>query len=119
MANKRDLKKYVEAVGAMLVEEMLFAYVNVDKADKEAISAAIGIVLSAVKEARTNANVFFDRGIKSYDNPTDYKKEKAVFFKSLFDKIDKDFSGAVDASLKQFNGALPAEVKEALKNSAQ
>ncbi len=111
MANKREFKKYVEAVGASIVEEMMESYYTVKDADKEAIEKAIARVLGATAAAKSNANVFFDRGMKSFDNHQDYTKAKEAFFTSLFKRISKDFTDEVNGALKDFNGALPESVK--------
>lgn len=118
MANKRDFKKYTDAVGAMLVEEMLYAYSTIEKADKEAISAAVGQVLQAVEDARHHSNIYFDRGQKSFDDNKQYAAEKHRFFKALFNKVENEFNASVDEAIKKFNSAIPEEVKKALKESA-
>lgn len=117
MASKRNFKKNAETLGAVIVEEMLFAYVNLKDADKDAISSAIGDVLDAVEAARKNANVTFDRGPKAFADPAEYRKEKDSFYRALFRKISGEFDATVNEALKKFNGALPQEVKNALKDT--
>lgn len=117
MPNKREFKKYVDALGASVVEEMMVAYYNVEKADKNAIAGAVGTVLDAIDDAKNKANVYFDRGAKSFDDSKEYAREKAKFFRSLFAKIEKDFDGEVHSAIKVFNAALPADVKEAQKKA--
>lgn len=111
MANKREFKKFVEAVGASLVEQMMETYYNVKDIDKEAIEKAIARVLGATAAAKSNANVFFDRGMKSFENHAEYAKAKEQFFKALFKRVSKDFTNEVNGALKDFNGALPESVK--------
>ena len=118
MANKREFKKFADALGASLVEEMMIAYYNVEGADRQAISEAVGTVLDAVDNAKNNSNVYFDRGAKAFENKKEYGAEKRKFFKALFNKIIGDFNAEVSSALKKFNGALPAEVKEAQKKVA-
>ena len=111
MANKREFKKSVEAVGASIVGEMMDTYYTVREADKEAIEKAIAKVLGATAAAKSNSNVFFDRGMKSFDTHQEYGKAKGQFFRALFNKISKDFSDEVNAALKEYNAAIPASVK--------
>ncbi len=117
MANKREFKKAVNEIGGVLTEEMLYAFVNVEKADKEAISQSIGMVMDAVENATKHANVFFDKGVKAFENKREYSKEKAEFFQLLFNKINKEFDESINAALAKFNAALPQEVKDGLKAS--
>lgn len=118
MANKREFKKYVEAVGASVCEEMMLAYYNVEGVDKDLIAKAIEKTLGAVARAKNNANVFFDRGARGFEDRKAYCKAKENFFKALFNKIETEFNTQINEALKDFNEALPAEVKAANKESA-
>lgn len=117
MANKREFKKYVEAIGASACNSMMETYYSVESADKDAISKAIEKVLGATAAARANANVFFDKGAKAFADRKEYSKAKSEFFVKLFDKINSDFTKEIDAALKMFNEAVPADVKEAQKKA--
>lgn len=119
MANKRDFKKYVDALGASIVSEVAVAYENVKEANKEELQKAYCEVLGAVGAAKSNANRFFDRGRKGFGDVKEYSKAKREYFKSLFNKIEKDFSEQVNSAIKTFNAALPASEKEANKELAK
>ena len=117
MANKREFKKYVEAIGASACEAMMSTYYNVEGADKEAIIKAIEQVLGAVGADRSNANVTFDKGVKAFENLKEYSKAKKEFDKKLFVKISDDFTTQLDAALKIFNAAIPQNVKDEYKKA--
>ncbi|MDE5663828.1 MAG: hypothetical protein K2L35_03870 [Muribaculaceae bacterium] len=119
MVNKREFKKFADALGTSVAQEMMVAYYNVEGIDREAVGEAVQKVLLAVEEAKNNANRFFDRGAKSFESRREYSVAKRKFFRQLFAKIEKDFSEQVNAGLKQFNAALPAEVKQAQKEAAR
>lgn len=119
MANKREFKKYVDALGASIISEIAIAYENVEGADKDGLQNAYTTVLGAVFNAKSNANLFFDRGRKGFAEAAEYKKAKDQFFRSLFNKIEKDFSDQVNEGLKLFNAALPASEKEANKEAVK
>ncbi len=112
MPNKREFKKYVEALGASVCDEMMVAYYNIEGVDRDKIRESIGRVLGAVGVATSHANIFFDRGVKAFPSAAEYSKEKSKFFRALFRKIATDFSAEIDAALKEFNAAIPAEVRE-------
>jgi len=115
MANKREFKKYVEAVGASACDAMMATYYNVEGADKEAIVNSIKMVLGAVGSARANANVTFDKGVKAFESHKDYSKAKGDFYSKMFVKINGDFAKDIDEALKVFNGAIPQSVKDSYK----
>ncbi len=96
---------------------MMIAYYNVDNAKKEQISAAVGKVLEAIENAKNNANVYFDRGPKAFGDMKEYAKAKKNFFKALFNKIENEFNEEINGAIKDFNAALPEEVKKAQKEA--
>lgn len=118
MPNKREFKKYADALGASVVEEMMVAYYNVEGADRNAIAKAVGKVLQAIEEAKDNSNVYFDRGVKAFPDPKEYSKAKREFFRALFNKIESDFGAKIDDAVKDFNAALPESYKAAQKEAA-
>ena len=117
MANKREFKKYVDALGAAACDEMMYSYYNVEGADKDAISKAIEKVLLATNKARMNSNIFFDRGVKAFADKKEYVKAKEAFFKALFEKVSTEFSEEVNTALKDFNAPLPATEKQKNKEA--
>lgn len=118
MANKREFKKYADALGASVIDEMISAYHNVEGADRDKIADSMKMVLGAIGKAKNNANVFFDKGPKAFDSMQDYAKAKRAFFRALFDKIETEFSEEVNAALKEFNAALPEAEKARNKEAA-
>ncbi|MDE6294687.1 MAG: hypothetical protein K2M03_01345 [Muribaculaceae bacterium] len=119
MANKREFKKYVNAIGVLVTEEMLDAYVNVKNADRKAISEAVGTVMDAVETACKHANIYFDKGPKAFADMKEYSKEKKQFFNKLFNKINTEFNESIESAISKFNGALPQDIKDALKETAK
>ena len=119
MGNKREFKKYVDAVGASACESMMDAYYNIKGADKDAIEKAIARVLGATGAARSNADITFDKGVKAFDSLKDYYVAKKDFFKKLYKKINDDFMAELDAAVKDFNAAIPQEVKDENKAAAK
>lgn len=118
MANKREFKKYADSLGASIIDEMVSAYYNVEGADKDKITEAIEATLGALGKAKNNANIYFDKGAKAFGSVEEYSKAKKEFFKKLFDKIETEFGEDVNAALKIFNAALPAEEKARNKEAA-
>lgn len=111
MTNKRDFKKYANALGSSVAQEMMTAYYGVEGIDREAVANAVHKVIAAIEDAKNNANRFFDRGAKSFADRKEYAAAKRNFFRSLFEKIEKDFNTQINEALKDFNAALPASAK--------
>ncbi len=118
MSNKREFKKYVEAIGGSICDEMMIAFYNVEGADKEKIQNSITRVLCATGTATGNANVFFDKGMKAFGSAGEYAKAKRQFFKQLFAKINSDFVKEINEALKEFNAAIPESAKAEQKAAA-
>lgn len=118
MANKREFKKYVEAVGGALCDEMMIALYTVEGIDEEKVQQAVTKVLTAVGNATSNSNVFFDKGHKAFATPAEYSQAKQAFFRQLFKKVNTDFRNEIDAAVKDFNAAIPAEQKARQKEAA-
>lgn len=113
--NKQQFKKAVEAVGASICNEMMTVYYNEKGVDQDKISRAVAKVLGATAAAKSNANVFFDKGRKAFASDQEYSKAKHEFFKKLFNKIHEDFNKEISDALKLFNEAVPQAVKDANK----
>ena len=115
--NKRDFKKYVESVGDSACASMVDVYDSTDNIDKSKVENAVTKVISAVAAAKSNSDITFDKGVKAFDNLVAYSKAKKEFYKQLFKKIYEDFYKELDEAVKEFNSALPTEVKEENKKA--
>lgn len=117
--NKRDFKKYVEQVGDSACASMVDVYETVENVDKSKVADAVEKVISAVAAAKTNADITFDKGVKAFNNLAEYSKAKKAFYKQLFKKIYEDFYNNLDEAVKEFNSAVPEEVKEGNKATSK
>lgn len=119
MANKREFKKFVSAVGSNICVDMMINYYTIKGINSEAVDSAIEKVLCAIDTARENANVCFDKGARSFENRKEYNRAKETFFRALFQKINADFIGTLEIAIKEFNAAVPEDVKVQNKAVAQ
>lgn len=117
MPNKREFKKYVDALGASIVEEMMISYYNVEGADRNKIADAVGKVIDAIENAKNMANIPLYRGKRSFASEKEYAKEKRDYFRALFGKITSEFGAVVNSAMKDFNSALPVAYKQAQKEA--
>lgn len=117
--NKRDFKKYVEALGDSACASMVDVFETEENVDKTKVANAVEKVLSAVEAAKTNADVTFDKGVKAFSSLVEYSKAKKAFYRQLFKKIYEDFYNDLDEAVKEFNSAIPEDVKEENKATAK
>lgn len=119
MANKREFKKYAEALGDSACANMAYVFDTYSNVDKDTVAKAIEKVLCAVAAAKSNADVTFDKGVKAFSSLPEYSKAKKAFYKQLFVKVHEDFHKDIDEALQLFNSAIPEEVKEQNKAAAK
>lgn len=119
MPNKREFKKYVDALGSSVIEQMTIAYYNIEGADREAIAEAVTKTLCAVGKAKNAANHFMGKGMRQFADHQAYAKAKRAYFKELFGKITDEFNADVNEALKKFNAALPESAKAAQKEAVK
>ena len=112
MANKREFKKSIDAVGASAIDTMMTAYYQVDEEAQDKIAKAIEKVLGATGAAKSNADITFDKGVKEFGNLKEYSVAKKKFYKALFDKVMENFSQELNDALKDFNAAIPQSLKD-------
>lgn len=118
MANKRDFKKYITDMGANVCEDMLINAYSIKEIDAAAVNGSVGRVLAAVDKARDNANVYFGKGPRDFESVAVFVKAKREFFRDLYRAIMTDFIADIDAALKEFNAAVPEEVRQRNKEAA-
>lgn len=115
MANKREFKTYVSTVSTSLVNDMMATSCTVRNADTDTIDKAIIRILRAGENAVIKAGIKYDKTAKAFADPRQYRTERAKFYRNLFAKINSEFAKEVNAAIKEFNTAFPAEVKDELK----
>lgn len=107
MANKRELKKSLEALSSALVNEMMASYYNSQDADREKINDAIRTIADAMVKAKHDTNVLFDKGVKDFDSLADYNKAKSEFTKKKYADAIAGYNEALEKALKAYNEAMP------------
>lgn len=119
MANKREFKKAIEAIGASACDSMVSAYYDIKDADQEKISQAIEKLLGATAAAKSNADIAFRKKVREFENIKEYLKAKKAFYKDLFKNISDNFSTELNGALKELNAAVPQAAKEENKANVQ
>lgn len=113
MANKRNFKKFINGMTANVCEDMMIHRLSVKDIDTAAVDKSIEDVLSAAAAACSEANIFFDKGPRDFEDMGAYVKAKKAFFKELFNRVTSEYINNINAALHQFNAAMPAEKRAA------
>lgn len=113
MANKREFKKYVNAVCDNIISDMTYASLTLEGVDTKAIDDCCIDILKAGSLAIMKSNVKFDKTERAFDNKADYNKAKFHFFRELYKKTNKEFAASLNEAIKKFNTAVPSAAKEA------
>lgn len=103
--NKREFKKAITSLGSSICVQMFIIASTKKDIDNDKINECIDRVWSAQVRAKQNANIFFGRPAKDFENPHLYRVAKDQFYTKLFDKINAEFGAQVDDALKAFNAA--------------
>ena len=117
MANKRDLKKFIRNTCGALAVDMVLARDAFPQIDRKNVH---NIVLDAARlQARTirRVSIDFDRSLKDFADAKEYNKARSKYYREAYTKLLNDFDAEVEGIVKQMNAALPAEVKNAIKEA--
>lgn len=117
--NKRAFKKGIESISDSACISMAEIFYTNKNVDQDKVNEAIDKILKASVEAKNNANITFDKGVKAFGSLKEYYKAKKEFFCKLFDKITDDFNNELEEALKLFNSTVPDEVKAENKAAAK
>lgn len=115
MANKREFKKYVTAVSQDIITTMMTVCYSTDGVNHDIVDKAVATILVAGENAICKSNVKFDKTEGASEDAHAFHKAKRNFYRSLFKKVNKEFTDAINEAVKQFNAALPESVKAANK----
>ncbi len=102
MANKRDLKKKVKLICEDLATECMFAADYVKGVDANEMYGIVGKIATLQENALNRISFSFD---------------KTPYFKKAYDSFREKFNNHMQDVVKEMNGALPQEVKDANKKA--
>ena len=115
MANKRQLKKHVQAVCGELATELLITRHLFDDLDNEKVNKIITEI--AILQETTIANCTFalDKACKDLESRHDFNQARNSYYHKAFHHLIDEFNKGVIEIVKHMNEALPADVKKQFK----
>ena len=118
MSNRRNFKKYVRAVCGDLAAGILetsYAFEGVKHSDVRAI---ISDIATLQVDTLAKAGVAYDK-CPSAMEAGEYRKARRTYFHKAYKALADEFNNSVKDILKKINAALPADVRESLKEAAK
>lgn len=117
MANKRDLKKFIRNTCGALALDMILARESFPQIDRKAVH---DIVLDAARlQGKTIRRVYFsyDRTPDAFEDYKAYRKARRAYYHQAYATLLTDFNAEVQELVNKMNAALPAEVRQAIKEA--
>lgn len=118
MANKRDLKKYIRNTCGSLAGEILLARAAFPVIDRKTVHDIINDIALLQGTSLAKVSVAFDKKERDFADPAEYRKARSAYYTKAYDSLICGFDDAVLEIVKKMNAALPAEVREAIKEAA-
>lgn len=118
MATKRDLKKYVRNTCGSLAGEILLARAAFPVIDRKTVHDIINDIAVLQSASLAKVSVAFDKKERDFADPAQYRKARSEYYAKAYGSLVCDFDDAVLEIVKKMNAALPAEVREAIKEAA-
>ena len=115
MSNIRNFKKNIYTIcGDIAADALLAAYIFPKEVKKEAIDNIINELAALQEDTVALAAISFDRNEKSFENRAEYRKARHQYFKTAFNKLEKEFLDRAMEIVKQLNDAVPHDVRKVI-----
>lgn len=118
MANKRDLKKYIRNTCGSLAGEILLARAAFPVIERKTVHDIINDIAVLQGTTLSKVSVSFDKKARDFAEAGEYRKARSEYYAKAYGSLIGEFDDAVLGIVKKMNAALPAEVREAIKEAA-
>lgn len=110
MANKRQLKKFINTNCLDLVFVTFLANCTAAECDEEKYSNLINEIGELRTQALSAVSVAFDKTPSCFENKKEYNKARKAYYKQAFKKFNEEYIQRLQAIVDQVN-ALQAATK--------
>lgn len=117
MAKKRDLKKYIRNTCGSLAGEILLARAAFPIIERKTVHDIINDIAVLQSSTLAKVSVSFAKTPKEYLDKAAYRKERNQYYTKAYDSLIDEFDNGVLEIVKKMNAALPAEVRDAIKEA--
>lgn len=117
MANKRSLKKQIRYICGDLAGECIFAREIIPNVDSAKANEIIVEIAALQTETLKKASFAFDKSARDFETRHEYRAARHAYFHSAYKTLTEGFNAKVEAILKNMNGLLSKEQREAQKKA--
>lgn len=117
MAKKRDLKKYIRNTCGALAGEICFARCAFPVIDRKTVYDILVEIAALQGKTISKVSVSFAKTPSDYLEKEVYKKERTAYYAKAYKSLLDEFDASVLEIVKKMNAALPAEVREKIKEA--
>ncbi len=105
LTNKRQIKKYIDRVGADIAEILLPAAVYTHKITDEKAREILLKVAQLGSEAKCRLAIAFDRSPESFDSMRAYHAARSAYYRQAYKQAIKEFEDGVSGLIAPINEA--------------
>lgn len=106
LTNKRQIKKYIDRVGADIAQILLPAAVYTKTVTDEKAREVLLKVAQLGQEAKCRIAIAFDRSPESFDSMRAYHAARSAYFRQAYSKAIKEFEDGVSTLIAPINEAI-------------
>lgn len=118
MANKRQLKKHVQAVCGDLACQLLIAQQLFGGFDEKQVNNIVAEIALLQESVMSNCTFAFDKTEREFESRHAYNVARRDYNRKAYKKLAQEFNDGVLDIVKKMNAALPQDLKETFKEVA-
>ncbi len=107
MANKRQLKKAIQAACGQIAGQCIYAEDNFENADLQAWDNIIVNVALLQDDAVKRVSVSFDKTPRDFENRAEYNKARRAYFKEVEKALAKHMHTETEKVVEAMNALMP------------
>ena len=106
LTNKRQIKKYIDRVGADIAEILLPAAVYTNAITDEKAREVLIEVARLGSEAKCRLSIVFDRSPEAFDSLRAYHSARSAYYRQAYSQAIKEFEDKVSEVITPINNAV-------------
>lgn len=107
MANKRTIKKRIQAICCDIATECAITATYITGSDEARLADTIVKSAALFSDSMKRLSVSFDRMPKDYANKAEYNKARRAYFHKVYKSFNADFDKKVMEILHDLNSSIP------------
>lgn len=117
MANKRQLKKFIENSCGAVAAEMILSAAAFPEIDRKAVGEVVNDAMALQAQSLSRINVSFDKSQRDFDNRAQYNKARHEYYAAAYRALLNDFDEQLITIVTKMNAAMPESVRQEFKKA--